>query len=440
MAGMSSAIWTLAMKGSAGNRQENEPEVKKPEPGAKPGVVILVENLPVPLDRRVWQEACALRDAGYAVSVICPRMRGHNSAYEDLEGIRIYRHFITEEAGSILGFLGEYASALWGEFGCLCKAWRQGAFQIIHICNPPDLLFIPALPFKIFCGCRIIYDVHDLTPEMFEAKFYRKGFLYWCVRLAERCTLAVSDFVIATNESVLRTIQKRGKKKAERTIVVRTAPNALDTTVEPDAALKNGRKHLAGYIGVLGSSDGVDYLVKAANYLVNHQKREDIQFLIMGSGPEYQKLVSLRDEYGLQDHVSMPGRVSNEYLFVALQTMDIGLTCDPINPYNQHCTMNKVLEYMTFGKAQVMLETTEGRFSAGDAALYIKVNSVELFAEGIAELLADPEKRRRMGEIGRARIQGPLNWSISVENLLTAYAKARSRRRRWRGGRSNSSQ
>lgn len=387
-------------------------------------ILIIVENLPVPLDRRVWQEAGALRDAGHEVTVICPRMRGCNEPFEVLEGITVYRHRITEEAKGIRGFIGEYASALWGELCCAIKAWRQSRFDVIHLCNPPDLLFLVALPFKLFAGVKVIYDVHDLWPEMFEAKFGKRGMLYWCVRLAERCTLGLADVVLATNQSVLAAAKRRGRKRDDELFVVRTAPNRLDTSLPPNPSLKNGRKHLVGYIGVMGNADGVAYLIDAAHHVVRQRGRKDVQFLLMGAGPEHAGLVRQRDAMGLREFVEMPGRVSNEYLFTALRTMDLGVACDPINEYNDHCTMNKTLEYMAFGKAQVMFGTREGRFSAGESARYVMENSAEKLGEAILELLDDEELRQRMGEAGQGRLAGELRWERSVEQLLRAYERA----------------
>ncbi|MDB6139372.1 MAG: glycosyl transferase family protein [Verrucomicrobiaceae bacterium] len=384
-------------------------------------ILILVENLPVPLDRRVWQEACALRDAGHDVTVVCPQMRGYTQAEEVLEGITIYRHWISGEANGIKGFLMEYASALWGEYGCVLKAWRRRGFDVIHLCNPPDLLFLVGLPFKLLAGVKVIFDVHDLWPEMFEAKFGRRGLMYWAVRLAERCTLAIADAVMATNQSVLAAVKSRGHKSAEETFVVRTAPNILQSSFGEDAQLKKGRKYLVGYIGVMGDADGVNYLVEAANYIVQVRKREDVQFLLMGSGPEHADLLQQRDALGLQAQVDMPGRVTNEFLFTALKTMDLGVACDPINAYNDHCTMNKTLEYMAFAKPQVMFGTREGRFSAGDAAHYVMENSAEKLGDAILEMLDDPAKCERMGQIGYQRLTTELCWEKSVERLLATY-------------------
>jgi len=389
---------------------------------SKGAVLILVENLPVPLDRRVWQESRALRDAGYEVVVICPRMRGYTEPEESLEGIQIYRHWISEEAGGFTGFLWEYASALWGETRLAWKAWRRHRFKVIHLCNPPDLLFLVAWPFKLF-GVRIIYDVHDLWPEMFEAKFGKRGLFYWAVRLAERLTYGCADVVMATNESVRAMAQSRGRKSPDRLFVVRTAPKLLtQSTVDP--ALRKGRKYLVGYVGVMGDADGVCFLIDAAAHLVGRLGRSDIQFLLMGTGPEYEKLVAQRNRLGLADFLDLPGRVSDSFLFSALQTMDVGVSCDPINSYNDHCTMNKVLEYMAFAKPQVMFDLREGRASADAAAVYVGENSAEKLGEAIGALLDNPSGRERMGKLAAERIRTQLNWERSVEQLLKAYEAA----------------
>jgi len=382
--------------------------------------LIVVENLPVPLDRRVWQEACALRDAGFHVVVICPRMRGFAQPEEELEGIQIYRHWISEEAGGFGGFFREYASALWGEFWLAWKAWRRHRFRIIHLCNPPDLLFLIALPFRLF-GVRMIYDVHDLWPEMFEAKFGRRGIFYWAVRVAERLTYACADVVLATNESVRETAMQRGGKAPASVFVVRTAPNLLSLEHAPDLSLKKNRPYLVGYVGVMGNADGVNYLIDAAAHLVHQIGRKDVQFLLMGTGPEYDRLLQQRDRLGLTDYLDMPGRVSNDYLFTALRTIDLGVSCDPINTYNNHCTMNKVLEYMAFAKPQVMFDLKEGRASAAEAAIYVPENSAIRLAEKIDDLLDDANAREKMGRLGFERIVTQLNWEKSTEQLLAAY-------------------
>ena len=294
---------------------------------------------------------------------------------------------------------------------------------MVHLCNPPDILFLVALPFKWLGGVKVVFDVHDLWPEMFAVKFGRRGPIHALVRLAERCTLGIADQVIATNESVRNKILERSNTLPESVTIVRTAPKDMDTSAVVDESLKNGRAFLVGYIGVMGDADGVDYLIRAAHQVVMRMGRKDVQFLLMGTGPEFDKLRRLRDELGLVNYVTMPGRVTNESLFSALKTMDLGVACDPINEYNDHCTMNKTLEYMAFGKPQVMFGTREGRFSAGDAATYVMENSAEALAQAIIEVLADPGGRQRMGTEGRRRLVEELGWEKSAKNLREVYGR-----------------
>lgn len=387
-------------------------------------VLIIVENLPVPFDRRVWQEACALRDMGHSVTCICPQMRGFVTPDETLDGIQIFRHPIANEGRGIFGFIKEYVSALWGETKLAWQVWFQKKFDIVHLCNPPDILFLVALPFKCFFGVKVIYDVHDVTPELFVQKFGARHPIGYLVRLAERMTLWIADVVIATNESVLSIVRDRGNKSKEDTIVVRTAPNAINLKASCDEELRKSRRYLACYIGVMGVQDGVPLLLHAADHVVNTMGRKDVQFLLMGTGEDYEKLVSLRSDLGLNDYVDLPGRVSDEFLATALQTMDVGMACDPINEFNHHCTMNKTLEYMAFGKPQVMFDIREGRHSAGDAAAYVTVNDPKRFGEILVNLLDDADRRKLMGDIGRQRLSTALSWENSVTQLRKAYERA----------------
>lgn len=387
---------------------------------SKPAILIIVENLPVPLDRRVWQEAIALRDAGYEVIVICPQMKGFITPEEQLEGIQIYRHRMSQEAKGFLGFFLEYTSALWGETLLAWKAWRKHKFKVIHLCNPPDILFLVAWPFKLL-GVKVIFDVHDLWPEMWEAKFNNRGFMYGVVRLSQRLTYACADVVLATNETNREAALTNGRKDPAKVFLVRTAPKIGNTEVAARPELKKGRNFLVGYVGVMGSADGVHVLLEAAGYIVNSLKRRDVQFLLMGDGPEYDDLLKLRDRLGLAEFVDMPGWAKNDFLFPALKTIDLGVTCDIPNAYNHSCTMNKVLEYMAFGKAQITFDLKESRASALEAAEYVQEVSPEKLGEGIVRLLDDPEKREKMGRVGYKRLTEELNWQKSVDQLLAAY-------------------
>ena len=390
------------------------------DPKPKPPVLIIVENLPVPLDRRVWQECTALKDAGYKVLVICPQMKGYVKADEEIDGIQIYRHKIALEGRGILAFFAEYLTALWGETTLAWKAYRKHRFKIIHMCNPPDLMFLVAWPFKLL-GVRVIFDVHDLWPEMFEAKFNKKNLMYWCVRLAQRLNYACANVVLATNETNRQAALTNGKKSPQSIFLVRTAPKIPDTTLPADLSLKKGRQYLVGYVGVMGSADGVGLLLEAAHYVVHHLGRRDVQFLLMGDGPEYNDLLKMREKLGLVDYVDMPGWAYNDFLFKALKTIDLGVTCDIPNAYNHSCTMNKVLEYMAFSKAQVSFDLKETRASALEAGAYVSDVSPDKLAEAIVNLLDDSVRRERMGKIGYNRLHNELNWQRSVNELLAAY-------------------
>ena len=387
---------------------------------ARPAILIVVENLPVPLDRRVWQESLALRDAGYEVIVICPQMKGYTAPDERLEGIQIYRHKMLPEAKGLLGFFAVYASALWGETLLAWKAYRRHRFRVIHMCNPPDLMFVVSWPFKLL-GVRVIFDVHDLWPEMFEAKFQKRNLMYWGVRLAQRLNYACADVVLATNETNRQAALQNGKKDPSRIFLVRTAPKIPNTELPANPALKKGRRFLVGYVGVMGSADGVHMLLEAAAAIIHSMERRDIQFLLMGDGPEYQELLALRDKLKLTDYVDMPGWAKNDFLFPALKTIDLGVTCDVPNAYNHSCTMNKVLEYMAFAKPQVSFDLRETRASALDAGEYVSEPSPAKLAEAIVGLLDDPRRSAEMGRKGHQRLHRDLNWDKSVEQLLRAY-------------------
>jgi glycosyltransferase involved in cell wall biosynthesis len=230
--------------------------------------------------------------------------------------------------------------------------------------------------------------------------------------------------VLATNQTNRSAALQNGKKQPEDVFVVRTAPKIPNLETPADPALKKGRPYLVGYVGVMGSADGVHFLIEAINHIVNSIGRHDVQFLLMGNGPEFDSLVALRDQYNLQNYVDFPGWALNDYLFKALKTIDIGVTCDPPNAYNHSCTMNKVLEYMVFGKAQVMFDLVESRASAGEAALYVPGESPQRLADGILELLDDPVRREKMGQLGASRLRSELNWERSVAELERAYARA----------------
>ena len=386
-------------------------------------ICIIVENLPVPFDRRVWQEARALTAAGYQVSVICPKGRGFERARENLENIEIYRHRIWEASGP-LGYVLEYGWALAAEFFLALKIYWKTRFRILQACNPPDTMFLIAIFFKLF-GVRFIFDHHDLNPELFEAKFGKRGFFYRLVCLAERLTFRAAHASIATNESYRDIAIGRGGMKPERVFVVRSSPDLEKTRrVPPQPALKEGKTYLVAYVGVMGPQDGLDLLLESIENIVKAQNRRDTLFVLIGAGTELPRLKAIVTQKGLADWVKFTGRIPDDELAAYLSTADVGVAPDPSTPMNDKSTMNKILEYMAFGCPVVLYDLLEGRRSAADAALYARPNDPKDFAEQIQELLESEPLRRELGERGRKRIEENLNWAREKESLLAAYEAA----------------
>ncbi|MEU9835237.1 glycosyltransferase family 4 protein [Streptosporangium sp. NPDC048047] len=389
--------------------------------------LILVENLSVPFDRRVWQESTALRDAGWEVHVICPRgTKRDTEPYAEVEGVRIHRYPLRAATGGPLGYLREYGTALWHTFRL---ARRVGPVHVVHACNPPDLLFLVALAMRRR-DARFVFDQHDLVPELYLSRFGRgEDLLYRAVRLLERLTYRAADVVIATNESYRDVAIRRGGKRPDRVFVVRSAPMVERFHQVPvEEGLKRGKPYLLCYLGVMGPQDGVDYALRSLARLRDELGRTDWHAVFVGAGDTFDDMVALSRELGLAGQVEFTGRIPDDDLLRYLSAADVCLAPDPLNPLNDVSTMNKIMEYMAMARPVVSFDLREARVSAGDAALYAPANDESAFAKLVARLLDDPEERRRMGEIGRARVAGPLSWEHSRAALLAAYEAARPRR------------
>ncbi|MGQ0573031.1 MAG: glycosyltransferase family 4 protein [Pseudonocardia sp.] len=385
--------------------------------------LILVENLSVPFDRRVWQEATTLRDDGWQVHVICPQGATRDTEREvTVDGVHIQRYPLRPAVGGPVGFVKEYGTALLQTLRLAAKVARTGRVDVVHACNPPDIFFVVGLLFKLR-GARFVFDQHDLIPELYESRFDRgRDLLYRAVCLAERVTYRLADVVIATNESYRAAALGRGRKRPDRVFVVRSAPQVERfRPVPPDPSIKRGAPHLLAYLGVMGPQDGIDYALRA---LVHLRDRDDWRAVFVGSGDCFDEMVALRDELGLADRVDFTGRVSDADLVRYLSTADVCLAPDPRNPLNDVSTMNKIMEYMAMARPIVSFDLREARVSAADAALYATPNDEAEFAALVGQLLDDPAARERMGEIGRARVEGPLSWKHSAEALLEAYRTA----------------
>ena len=410
---------------AAGGAFDQEPSSRRPH------ILILVENLSVPADRRVWQESRALVGAGYDVSVICPAGPKHDREREiEIDGVHIWRYPLRPAAGGPLGYPREYLIALFHSLRLAFKIRWHRPIDIVQACNPPDVLFIVAVALRPF-GARFVFDHHDLVPELLLSRFPGKHrILHWLTRKAERLTFAVADAAIATNDSYRQIAIERGKMPPDRVVVVRSAPDLRRFQRQaPDQDLRRGKTHLLAYLGVMGPQDGVDYALQAIFRLKCDIGRNDFHCAFLGAGDSMDALVALSKELGIDDVVEFTGWADDKAIQSYLSSADVCLSPDPMSPLNDVSTMNKIVEYMAMGRPLVTFDLREARVSAADAAVYVPANDVDAFAVAINDLLNDPDRRTRMGEIGRQRVVEKLSWDASERELLDFYAKLTGRAR-----------
>ncbi len=391
-------------------------------------VLIIVENLPVPFDRRVWLEATTLAAAGYQVCVICPTGKGFERRRETLDGVRIYRHPLPLEASGAWGYLAEYGAALFWEFTLAIEIAFTVGVDVIHACNPPDLIFIVGAFFKLF-GKRFIFDHHDLSPEVFESKFEHRGFFHSLLRQFERLTFKTADVVISTNQSYRQVAIDRGGKSPDKVFVVRSGPNIAKWPSEPpyDDKWRNGRRHLVSYVGVMGEQEGLDLLLESVRYIVHDLQRTDCQFVLVGDGSYRKTIEALAATLDVADYVTFTGRIPDVELLSAVGSAEVCVNPDKFSELNDKSTMNKIIEYMALSKPIVQFDLKEGRHSAQDASLYARIGDTRDFADKVLSLLDDPERRAAMGAFGRKRVESELAWGHQVPTLLEAYRVALKR-------------
>jgi len=385
-------------------------------------VLIIVQNLPVPFDRRVWLECKALASAGHQVSVVCPKADGDPS-YQVIDTVRLYKYRPYAPGGSKIGFVGEYAYSFLATAWMTARARLSGRFAILQACNPPDIFWPIALVLRAIDRTRFVFDHHDLCPELYESRFPDGPKLpYRILRALERRTHRTANHVIATNDSYRAVAMKRSGKSAGDVTVVRSGPDPQRLSrgdAEPE--LRRGREFLAAYIGVMGPQDGVDIVLRAADIVVHEFGRTDIAFTLIGSGDCFDELVALRDELGLAGHVEFTGRAPDDLVARILSTADLGLSPDPKNPLNDVSTMNKTMEYMAYELPVVAFDLRETRVSAGDAAVYVTPNDVHEYASAVAELMDDAPRRHQLGKLGRIRVEQELAWSHQERAYLGVY-------------------
>jgi glycosyltransferase involved in cell wall biosynthesis len=385
-------------------------------------ILIIVQNLPVPFDRRVWLECQALVSAGYQVAVVCPKGDG-DPAYEVVDSVQLYKYRPYAPGGSKVGFITEYVYSFLATAWMTRKARRVGRFNVMQACNPPDIFWPIARMLRALDGTKFVFDHHDLSPELYESRFPEGAKLpYKGLRALERTTHRTADHVISTNDSYRDIAIHRSGKAAADVTVVRTGPDPERLKRGPaDPEQRRGRKFLAAYIGVMGPQDGVDIVLRAADIVVHELHREDIAFTLMGKGDCFDDLIALRDKLGLGGHVEFTGRAPDELVTRVLSTADVGLSPDPKNPLNDLSTMNKSMEYMAFELPVLAFDLRETRVSTGDAAVYVQPNDVHDYATALVELMDDAAKRSRLGRLGRVRVEDELAWSHQQRAYLDVY-------------------
>ena len=385
-------------------------------------VLIIVQNLPVPFDRRVWLECQALVSAGYQVAVVCPKGEGDPS-YEVLDTVQVYKYRGYAPGGSSLGYVYEYVYSFLATFWLTLKARRSGRFAVLQACNPPDIFWPIAMLFRAVDRTKFVFDHHDLCPELYESRFPDSpGLPYRGLRALERRTHRTADHVISTNDSYRQIAINRSGKAPRDVTVVRTGPDPEHMRRGPAyPELRRGRRFLAAYIGVMGPQDGVDIVVRAADVVVHQMGRDDIAFTLIGKGDCFDDLVALQDELDLAGHVEFTGRAPDELVARILSTADVGLSSDPKNPLNDLSTMNKTMEYMAFELPVVAFDLRETQVSAADAGVYVEPNDVNEYAAAIVELLDDEPRRSRLGKLGCVRVEQELAWIHQQRAYLGVY-------------------
>jgi len=388
--------------------------------------LLIVENNSVPFDKRVWREAIALKDEGALVSVIAPKDGVDSEKVEVIESINVFRYNLKFSEGSKFDYILEYFCAFVQTFYLFHKVWHQlGKFEVVHVANPPDIFWPLAIYCRLF-NIKFIFDEHDLTPETLLSRFEidenEAGFIYKVLKSFQYLSYKYSAAVISTNETYKQLAIQKYSKNKDKIFIVRNGPDTRKfRSVKSNYSLKKGKKYLFAYIGIMAVQDGVDYIVNSAKYLVREKGFTDFIVYLIGSGSDFDRLLKMTQEYQLEEYIKFTGRIPDEPALEILSTADICLSPDPFNPLNDSSTMNKVMEFMSLGKPIVSFDLKEARFSAQDAAIYVRNNDVSSFTNGILELLEDSERAAKMGAFGKSRVEETLSWQKQITFLIETY-------------------
>jgi len=382
-------------------------------------VLLVVENLPVPYDRRVWQEAIALTEAGFAVSVISPATARYAKWSEFLEGIHVYRYPQLIEGEGYSGLIAEYLWSFICIFFLTAYVDARRGFDAIVVANPPDIFF-PIIWLYRLLGRKTVFDHHDLVPELFATKFrLNRSIVLSFFYFAERQMLRAVHKVISTNESYKAVAMRRGRRRSEDVVVVRNAPDPTRFSVRPaEPELRKSAKYLLAFLGEIGEQDGVEVLIRAIKIVNAALGPRTVHCMLMGAGPHFEKIVAYARSEGVTDDITFTGRVDNEMICRVLSTADIAVDPCPGSPHSNLSTATKIMEYMFFSLPIVAFDLLETRRSGADAVCYARVDDEADFAQRIVELLQDDAQRRALGQAARVRLDTALSWRESTRNLV----------------------
>jgi glycosyltransferase involved in cell wall biosynthesis len=387
--------------------------------------LLLSENAPVPADRRVWNECRTLRDAGWEVVVACAQDPGDAApAFAVVEGVEIHRYPLRPSGGGAAGYVREYGQASLRLHALVRRLARERHFDVVHAANPPDFLLSAARQLRRR-GTRLIFDHHDLVPELYRTRF-GDGAGHRAALAAERLAFGLADVVISTNESYRRIAIERGGRDPADIFVVRNGPDITRfAPVAPDPRLKGDAPHLLAYLGIMGPQDGIDHALHALAWL--HARRRDWRAVFVGTGEVVDEMRALATELGIDGHVEFVGWRGDDDIRRILSTADLCLAPDPPSPLNDLSTMMKIPEYLAMGRPVVSYDLHESRVSAGPAALFAEHARPESLGRCVEVLLDDPVLREQMGRAGLRRARTELSWQFSAPILCAAYERALTR-------------
>jgi glycosyltransferase involved in cell wall biosynthesis len=395
-------------------------------------VLMLLQNLPYPRDPRVRHEARTLVSAGYHVSVIAPSARGQ-ARRETVDGVDIYRFPCPLRAISSLGYLLEYGYSLIAIFVVSLFVFIRRGFDVIHAHQPPDSLAFIAAFYKLL-GKRYVMDHHDLSPELYFARFRGNGnrFFFYVLVWLEKFSCLFADRVIATNQSYKQVEMRRGHVPERRIAIVRNGPDLNElhrAALYPHS--RSNTKTIIGYVGVTGVQDGLDNLLRSLQHLVYDLGKKEFMCVVVGSGDALSSLKSLAQQLNIADKVLFTGWIDHQAEVARyLSTMDICVSPEPSDPYNDRSTAIKVMEYMALEKPIVAFDLPEHRNTAQDAAVYARPNDEFDFAKQIALLMDDQGRRKKMGQKGRERVEKEVAWQVQEKALLEVYESMTAKKRK----------